>query len=161
MDRDTRLDQRAEIPFGDWLYAFEEHGISETEADQILLAYDDACQDAGINRDVAIAQACLETGWFKSARWTKQQNPCGLGITTATAVGIDYVLPEVGIRAHVSHLCCYAYSKDTCPNCRFLFWFDPRHTFHMNKPTVAALAAWAIDPDYVDKIINIANGVVG
>ncbi len=159
-DRDTPL---TSVPIGtiaDWMAELTQNGVSEDEASMIVVRYVDDCDQTGLNHDIALAQAALETGWFTSKRWKEQQNPCGLGITSSDAPGIDYILPEIGIRAHISHLCAYAFNQHQCPSCNHLFWFDPRHVTHFGDNRVGALRRWATDPSYVEKILTLANSVV-
>lgn len=159
-DANTPLTSIPQGSAADWISALRASGVGEDEASAIAVRYVDDCDSARINWDIALGQACLETGWFTSDRWKNQQNPCGLGITSPDAEGIDYILPEIGIRAHVAHLCDYAYSSRGCPSCAYLFWFDPRHVHHFADDRVGALTRWATDPLYVSKVLATTNRVV-
>lgn len=113
----------------------------------------------GLNPDLALAQACEECAWFTSGRWLHQWNPCGLGITSDDVLGVDFKTPENGIRAHLDHLCCYAYGAD-CPVDMFITQ-DPRHSFHDANPALSHLQddtrKWATKPGYVSRILAIVN----
>ena len=64
----------------------------------------------GIDPMMAIAQSCLETGWFKysgSAVTPAHHNYCGLGVTTTGKPGSTFDTIEDGVRAQLQHL--YAY----------------------------------------------------
>lgn len=64
----------------------------------------------GIDPLWALAQSCLETGWFKyagSAVTPAHHNYCGLGVTTTGKPGAVFDTIEDGIRAQLQHL--YAY----------------------------------------------------
>ena len=64
----------------------------------------------GIDPMWAIAQSCLETGWFNysgSAVTPEHHNYCGLGVTTTGKPGAIFDTIEDGVRAQIQHL--YAY----------------------------------------------------
>ncbi len=133
--------------------------------DLIASLYHRDAPAAGLNPDLALAQACLETGFFTSDRWLRQRNPAGIGITASDVPGIDFETPEAGIRAHLAHLCCYAYSAEDCP-AHPLGWSDPRHSFHDGHLGGALWTLrggragghdWATEPDYIGRILPIAN----
>ena len=68
----------------------------------------------GIDPMWAIAQSCLETGWFKysgSAVTPAHHNYCGLGVTTTGKPGAIFDTVEDGVRAQLQHL--YAYGCKT------------------------------------------------
>lgn len=147
-----------------WADALRAHGSGE--ATLIAEIYHHYALELGLNADLALAQAVEETGWFSSALWLTRRNPCGLGITGPGVPGQDYQTPTAGIRAHLGHLCCYAYSRERCPVEDELFWGDPRHTFHDANPLLAHLQEeppgrrWAEGPHYVANILAVL-AVVG
>ena len=71
----------------------------------------------GIDPVMAIAQSCLETGWFKysgSAVTPAHHNYCGLGVTTTGQPGSIFDSIEGGVTAQLQHL--YAYGcKEAVP----------------------------------------------
>lgn len=135
------------------------------EANQIADMYHGAAKIIGINVDLALAQACEETGWFTSRRWLEQNNPCGLGITSDDVPGHVFSSPQRGILAHMDHLCCYAHTVDSCPVPHGKGDSpDFRHTFHDGNPALSHLQddtrQWATKPGYVGRILAIANAVL-
>lgn len=68
----------------------------------------------GVRGDIAFAQSCLETGYFKfekagtgSAVTIDQNNFCGLGVTSLGVKGESFPTPQIGIRAQIQHLKAY------------------------------------------------------
>lgn len=71
----------------------------------------------GIDPVMAIAQSCLETGWFKyagSAVTPAHHNYCGLGVTTTGKPGSMFDTIEDGVIAQLQHLFAYG-CKDAVP----------------------------------------------
>lgn len=135
------------------------------QADAIAAAYFRDGEHIGINADLALAQACHESAWFTSHRWTEQFNPCGLGATGDDVPGAAFDTLDDGVRAQYEHLVCYAMAADP-PAMRDWPMRDPRHTFHDGMPRVRDLVRperqWAVPGDgYAASIINIANRVIG
>lgn len=134
------------------------------EAAEIVTHYHEMASVYGLNPDIALAQAVLETGWFTDHLWTERRNPCGLGITERGVLGKDYGTPQNGIVAHLHHQCCYAYTLATCP-VPHVGSPDPRHTFHDGRPALSHLQEpkpgrrWAEEPGYVAKIVTILNAL--
>lgn len=137
------------------------------EANQIADKYHAAARAIGLNPDLALAQACEETGWFTSRRWTAQNNPCGLGITSDDVPGHVFRSPEQGILAHLDHLCCYAHTALSCPVPHGQGDSpDFRHHFHDGDPRLSHLQEpppgrrWAEKPGYVGRILAIVNALL-
>lgn len=68
----------------------------------------------GVRGDIAFAQSCVETGYFKfektgtgSAVTIDDNNFCGLGVTTLGKKGCIFDTPQEGIRAQIQHLKAY------------------------------------------------------
>lgn len=68
----------------------------------------------GVRGDIAFAQSCVETGYFKfekmgtgSAVTIDDNNFCGLGVTTLGEKGCIFETPQLGIRAQIQHLKAY------------------------------------------------------
>lgn len=142
-----------------WSAALSER-IRGFEANQISNLYHLSARLIGVNPDLALAQACEETGWFTSRRWLEQNNPCGLGITSDDVPGHVFSSPEQGIIAHVDHICCYAHTAQSCPVPHEITP-DFRHSFHDGNPALSHLQddtrKWATKPGYVGRILAIAN----
>ncbi|MGI6548114.1 MAG: stalk domain-containing protein [Bacillota bacterium] len=66
----------------------------------------------GVRPDVALAQACKETGFFRftGVVQPEQNNFCGLGATGPDNPGACFPDPATGVEAHIQHL--YAYATD-------------------------------------------------
>lgn len=69
----------------------------------------------GVRGDIAFAQSCLETGYFRfektgtgSAVTIDQNNFCGMGVTSLGIKGESFATPQLGIRAQIQHLKAYA-----------------------------------------------------
>lgn len=69
----------------------------------------------GVRGDIAFAQSCLETGYFRfektgtgSAVTIDQNNFCGMGVTSLGIKGESFDTPQLGIRAQIQHLKAYA-----------------------------------------------------
>jgi len=146
-----------------WVDAITPHNPAQAAA--IVAAYTTYGPQCGINYDLALAQACHESGWFTSAHWVNQFDPCGLGVTSDTVAGASFASMEDGIKAHYQHLSCYTQTEDPPV---FATWgmLDPRHDFHDGMPAVKDLVRdnrkWAVPGDgYADSIVAIANQVAG
>lgn len=68
----------------------------------------------GVRGDIAFAQSCVETGYFKfdkagtgSAVTIDDNNFCGLGVTELGKKGCIFETPQLGIRAQIQHLKAY------------------------------------------------------
>lgn len=72
--------------------------------------YEEAALE-GIRPDIAIAQAILETGYFRFKRSVvipAQNNYAGIGAINGTVKGFWFDSPRLGVRAHIQHLLAYA-----------------------------------------------------
>jgi len=118
----------------------------------------------GVRADIALAQACKETNYFKFTGAVKPDfnNYCGL--KTATAKGdapLDHARfpdPETGVEAHIQHLYCYATKLPLPEGCKMV---DPRFDIVAElvgrgiATTVEQLGGkWAPNPDYGRSIVN-------
>lgn len=121
----------------------------------------------GIRGDIAFAQSCVETGYFKyggQVLWY-QNNYCGLGALDGNAVGknASFETPQLGVRAQIQHLKAYANKKPLNLEC-----VDPRFKYvsrgiseyvewlgiqeNPNKK------GWASGKDYGSKILYVLRG---
>jgi hypothetical protein len=80
----------------------------------------------GIRGDVAFAQSCLETGYFKYGGDVKpeQNNFAGIGATGGGVAGNSFATPQLGIRAQIQHLKAYASNMPLNGEC-----VDPRFAY--------------------------------
>lgn len=80
----------------------------------------------GIRGDIAFAQSCVETGYWKFGGDVKpaQNNFCGLGATGGGVAGASFDTPLLGIRAQIQHLKAYASAEPLAGAC-----VDPRFCY--------------------------------
>jgi hypothetical protein len=159
---DSLLTEPARGTRQQWQVALTANGADRPA--EIVQAYFELAAQAGLNADLALAQAVHETGWFTSDHWLNERNPAGIGITGPDVVGEDFGTIQRGVQVHLAHLGCYVFSAATCPKERFS-WHDPRHFFHDNQPAISGLIGplhrWAVPgTNYVAAIVRIANQVV-
>lgn len=90
----------------------------------VEIYYEEAALE-GVRPDLALAQAIVETGFFRygSDVLPEQNNFCGLGTTGKGARGAWFTSPRIGVRAHIQHL--LAYSTDREPRTPIV---DPRYS---------------------------------
>lgn len=62
----------------------------------------------GLRGDVAIAQSCLETGYFTFKGSAVTLDFCGMGVTNNGMKGNSFDTPQNSIRAQIQHLKAYA-----------------------------------------------------
>lgn len=123
----------------------------------------------GIRGDVAFAQSCLETGNFTfkgSAVTLKQNNFCGMGVTSNGMKGNSFTTPHDGIRAQIQHLKAYA-NKEPLANPAI----DPRFKYVARgcAEFVEWLGiqenpqgkGWAAGAGYGEKILKILAAITG
>lgn len=81
--------------------------------DIVDMYYDEAGHE-GVRPDLAIAQALLETAFFRYGGdvLPEQNNFAGIGTTGAGSRGIWFETPRLGVRAHIQHLLAYSTSRD-------------------------------------------------
>jgi beta-lactamase superfamily II metal-dependent hydrolase len=138
----------------------------------------------GVRGDIAFAQACKETGFFKygGIALPEWNNYCGLGVTGAAydpgtavetqyipgvivirtpfsaSVGIKFAAPQLGVRAQIQHLKGYA-TTARLNNTRV----DPRYVARGNAPRWIDLnGRWAVPgTTYGQDILGIFNRIMG
>ncbi|MBO4853272.1 MAG: tetratricopeptide repeat protein [Schwartzia sp.] len=74
--------------------------------------YEEAGRE-GIRADIALCQACKETGFFKYGGdvTPDQNNYCGLGATGNHEPGARFETAQLGVRAHIQHLMVYTTTR--------------------------------------------------
>jgi len=127
---------------------------------ELVDSYWTEAEREGIRPDLALAQACVETGYFKFGGDVKasQNNFCGLGTVGGGVRGAHFLTPQLGVRAHIQHLMAYA-SADK-PSTAII---DPRYdTAHklnlqrgLSKTWSQLNGRWAMGNDYAEKIFAI------
>jgi len=140
-----------------WLNDIAGHNSADAQA--VITAYQTFAPQAGINADLALAQACLETGTFTSHAWTAHRNPAGLGITGDNVEGPTFSV-EDGIKAHLDLLRCYYVSKEPIWPVLGSVGFGG---FFLGKTALSGMdGVWAVPGNgYGQHIADIANSVVG
>lgn len=120
----------------------------------------------GVRPEVAYAQAALETGFGKFGRAVTREhnNYCGLkvvnpGADDAADSHARFPTPEVGVIAHLEHICLYAgalgYPK-AVP-------IDPRHfsyLFGKAKKVEDWSTRWAPSSTYHEKIVTFIDAII-
>lgn len=122
----------------------------------------------GVRGDIAFAQSCLETGNFTfsgSAVSLKQNNFCGMGVTSNGMKGNSFDTPQLGIRAQIQHLKAYA-SRDSLENA----CIDPRFKYvtrgcakyveWLGQQENPQRKGWAVGAGYGEKILAILKAVI-
>jgi len=86
--------------------------LSVTPQELVAYYYEEGERE-GIRPDVAFAQACKETGFFRYGGTVTpdQNNYCGLGTTSTTVKGAYFATARLGVRAHIQHLLAYASTR--------------------------------------------------
>lgn len=92
--------------------------LRQKAPDWVLMAdlYYSIAPKYGIRADVALCQACKETGFFRFGGLVRpeQNNFCGLGATGPGNPGHSFQDRATGVEAHIQHLYAYA-TKDPLP----------------------------------------------
>lgn len=139
-------------------------------ADRVEVAvvdYWSLAPQVGVRPEVAFAQAMLETGWL---RWPGNSSPWNMaGIKTPSASGDrpddheQFQTPDVGIRAHLAHLCAYAHRPAPAG------WTAPRTRanagLYASWPAVTTVeelgGRWAPSPGYGARVAGLVAELVG
>ena len=133
--------------------------------EEIVDLYWDEAGHEGVRPDLALAQALLETGFFRYGGdvLPAQNNFCGLGTTGGGARGAWFESARIGVRAHIQHLLAYSTAREPLKPI-----VDPRYELVRALPQYFAQCAtweslggkWAIPGvGYGEKIIKILEYV--
>ena len=115
----------------------------------VALYYEEAARE-GVRADIALCQACKETGFFRYGGDVSpdQNNYCGLGATGKKAPGARFPSPAVGVRAHIQHLLVYATERRPQTDIvdpRYDLVTGNRPDIHGRVPTWTGLSGtWAV-----------------
>ncbi len=133
--------------------------------DELVQLYWKEAGREGVREDLALAQAIIETGFFRFTGDVKpeQNNFCGLGTTGGGVEGAYFDEPETGVRAHIQHLLAYTTQKH--PSTEIV---DPRydlaHSIRMERGIVDTWAGlngtWAMGSQYCEKIMRIYQSML-
>ena len=133
--------------------------------DELVGMYWEEAGREGVREDLALAQAIIETGFFRFSGDVKpeQNNFCGLGTTGGGVEGAYFDEPETGVRAHIQHLLAYTTKKHPSTDI-----VDPRyelaHSIRMERGIVDTWAGlngtWAMGSQYCEKIMRIYQNML-
>ncbi len=126
--------------------------------EELVDLYWQEAEREGVRPDLALAQALVETGFFRYGGDVhhNQMNFCGLGTTGNGVKGAAFKTPEIGVRAHIQHLLAYTQKKR--PSTKIV---DPRyelaHNIRMERGVVDTWyglnGTWAMGSNYCEKIM--------
>lgn len=138
----------------------------ECSVEEIVDFYWAEAEREGVRPDIALAQALVETGYFRFGGTVKpkQNNFCGLGTTGKKVRGAKFDNPEQGVRAHIQHL--LAYSAQKKPSTKIV---DPRyelaHAIRSERGYVDTWyglnGTWAMGSNYCEKIMVTYQRMLG
>lgn len=130
----------------------------ECSLEEIVDYYWVEAEREGVRPDIALAQALVETGYFRFGGTVKpkQNNYCGLGTTGKKVRGAKFKSPEIGVRAHIQHLLAYSNAKKPSTKIE-----DPRyelaHAIRGERGYVDTWyglnGTWAMGSNYCEKIM--------
>lgn len=98
--------------------------------DELVSYYYEEAGREGIRADIALCQACKETGFFNYGGdvMPDQNNYCGLGATGNHEPGARFATAQLGVRAHIQHLMVYTTTRR--PETEIV---DPRYELVIEK----------------------------
>ena len=142
--------------------------VAQSVLDMIPLYLSEGSTE-GVRGDIAFAQSCLETGNFTfsgSAVSLKQNNFCGMGVTSNGVKGNSFDTPQLGIRAQVQHLKAYASTealKNACIDPRFKYVARgcAEYVEWLGQKENPDGKGWAAGAGYGEKILTILKGILG
>lgn len=130
----------------------------ECSVEELVDLYWQEAEREGVRPDLALAQALVETGYFRYGGDVhhNQNNFCGLGTTGNGVKGAEFKTPEIGVRAHIQHLLAYTQKKR--PSTKIV---DPRyelaHNIRLERGVVDTWyglnGTWAMGSNYCEKIM--------
>lgn len=153
----------------DYLLSLDTGGYNDADVRFIVDQYWEAASVSGIDPLLASAQMILETAHLTSF-WSQRprRNPAGIGVTGQEGEGVSFPGWGDAVDAHVGRLLAYAlpYGAGTEDQNNFitqaLVWrglADVRRGQGSDLETLAYY--WAADPLYADKVLQVANRLIG
>ncbi|MDT8903177.1 glucosaminidase domain-containing protein [Anaeroselena agilis] len=135
--------------------------------EELVNLYWEEAGHEGIRPDLALAQAILETGYFRFGGdvLPSQNNFAGIGTTGGGPRGATFESARLGVRAHVQHLLAYTTAREPLKPI-----IDPRYNlvraiprYFAQCPTWESLGGkWAIPGvGYGEKIVKIVAQIKG
>lgn len=149
-------------------YIVSKNQMVASYAEELANAYIEEGRAEGARGDIAAAQSVIETGNFTfagSAVTMKQNNFCGMGVTTRGMKGNSFATMREGVRAQIQHLKAYATADPLIGAC-----VDPRYKCVEKgcAPYVEWLGqkenpkgkGWATGADYGAKIKRVLSAMI-
>jgi Mannosyl-glycoprotein endo-beta-N-acetylglucosaminidase. len=135
--------------------------------EELVELYWEEAGNEGIRPDFALAQAILETGFFRFGGdvLPTQNNFAGLGTTGGGLRGAWFDSPRLGVRAHIQHLLAYTTTREPLNPI-----IDPRYSLVRALPQYSARCntweslggKWAIPGiGYGERIVKIISYIKG
>lgn len=132
-------------------------GLDPGFALNFALLYEEECRMEGVNADLAFAQMILETNALRYGGQVRagQNNFAGLGALDGGAQGLSFPTPREGVRAQIQHLKYYGSTLPLAnspvnPRLPLIRRGSALNAWQLSK-------AWASDPDYGKKILDLMN----
>lgn len=131
--------------------------------EELVKTYYEEASIEGIRPDLALAQAILETGFFRFGGdvLPEQNNYAGIGSTGNGNPGEWFSSPQIGVRAHIQHLLVYSSTREPLKPI-----VDPRYHIVRRLPAYFAQCStweslsgkWAIPgANYGQRIVMIVE----
>jgi N-acetylmuramoyl-L-alanine amidase len=140
---------------------------SEEDVARILRLYFETARPVGLDPLLVISQMVLETANLTSF-WSQRprRNPAGIGVTGEPGEGVSFASWPKAVRAHTGRLLAYVLPKGR-ENSVQRALVEEALTVRPLPPDLRGVAptlqgltgTWATDPEYADKISNIANEI--
>jgi Mannosyl-glycoprotein endo-beta-N-acetylglucosaminidase len=153
----------------DYLLPLDTGEYNDADVRYITDHYWETGRVSGIDPLLACAQMIVETGHLTS-HWSQRprRNPAGIGVTGEPNTGVSFPSWALAIRAHVGRLLAYSlpYGAGTDGQHNLveeaLSWRPLAPINWGQGADVESLARyWAADPDYADKLVAMANRLIG
>ena len=115
-----------------YLYKTNPFPLISTSIEKLVDFYYQEGLKEKVRPDLAFAQALLETGHFSYGGdvYPYQNNYAGIGATGNKVKGAAFPTPEIGVRAQIQHLLCYASERQ--PSEKIV---DPRYDLLAKMPS--------------------------
>jgi len=162
MTYEPSYDPRGYLPLdARWLPCIQAYNPGEAEA--ICATYDSGCATIGYDANAAIAQGCVETGYFNSDRWRNSHNAAGIGIYSDGTPDIIWGPKphgdvETGVHAQLDLLTDY-YTDGSEP-----YGTLAPHGFGgmvLGDTMLSQMdGVWAEDTGYSEAIVGVMNEVI-
>lgn len=144
------------------------HGTySPSAVRNIVALYYEEATAMGVDPLVAVAQMVVETGGLTSD-WSQppRRNPAGIGVTGEAGKGVSFPNWRTAVRAHVGRLVAYAVPERSETPAQeaiideALAWRPLPDAYRGVATRLRGLAGtWAADPQYAQKIAQVANEI--